>query len=267
MNHIAHLTGLVEVTPTAFNPDFLSNGNFHVIDSAVIPVVHKQGVGKAQRQQVQNRFFTQIVVNTINLALFKIFAHLVVNLAGSFQRSAQRFFHDDARRFSVQLRFTQTAADGAKGAWWHSEVVDGGAIFLIEHLAKTRKCWRIVDIEVAEVKACAEGVPQTFINLLFHEGFERFADNLGVCRFIPVGTADADNPGVRINLASFFQLIQGRQQFPAGQVALRAENDQIACLGRLRYRHVILLSLYSRFYARLSTRHRSAFAEKRRISL
>ncbi|AVJ86146.1 hypothetical protein CSC00_4183 [Klebsiella pneumoniae] len=45
-----------------------------------------------------------------------------------------------------------------------------------------------------------------------------------------------------MDLARLFKLIQGRQQFTPRQVALRAENDQVACLGRLRYRHVILLS-------------------------
>ncbi|MPM82378.1 hypothetical protein SDC9_129439 [bioreactor metagenome] len=81
LDHVAHLPGLVEITPTPFNAHLFCHGDFHMIDRAVIPVIHKQGVGKTQRQQVQNGLFSQIVVDAVNLALFKIFANLIVDLA------------------------------------------------------------------------------------------------------------------------------------------------------------------------------------------
>ena len=81
LDHVAHLTGLVKVAPAPFNAHFFRHGNFYVIDSAVIPVVHKQGVGKTQCQQVQYRLFAEIVVDAVNLALFEILADLIVDFA------------------------------------------------------------------------------------------------------------------------------------------------------------------------------------------
>ena len=81
LDHVAHLTCLVKVTPATFNTHLFRHRDFHVINRTVIPVVHKQRVGKAQRQQVQYRLFTQIVVDTVDLALFEIFANLIVNFA------------------------------------------------------------------------------------------------------------------------------------------------------------------------------------------
>ena len=242
LDHIAHLPGLIEVAPAAFNAHLFRHGDLNVIDGTAVPVINEQRVGKAQRQQVQHRLFTQIVVDTVDLALFKELAYPIVDLAGGFQGSPQRFFHHHARRFRVQLRFAQTFANRAKGAWRHGEIVNGHPLFLIEHFAQAGKRFGIVDIKVTEIQTPAQGLPQTFIDFFLHEGFHRFTHNFGVSVFIPVGTADADDAGVRMDLTSFFELIQGRQQFTSRQVTLRAENDQIACLGRLRYRHVILLS-------------------------
>ena len=82
LDHVTHLTGLVKVSPAAFDTHLFGHGDFHVVDGAVVPVVHKQGVGKTQRQQVQYRLFAQIVVDAVDLALFEVFAHLVVDFAG-----------------------------------------------------------------------------------------------------------------------------------------------------------------------------------------
>ncbi len=85
LDHVTHLTGLVKVTPAAFDTHLFGHGDFHVVDGTVVPVVHKQGVGKTQRQQVQYRLFAQIVVDAVDLALFEVFAHLVVDFAGGRQ--------------------------------------------------------------------------------------------------------------------------------------------------------------------------------------
>jgi len=242
LDHVAHLPGLVEVTPAPFNTHLFRDGDFDVIDGAAVPVIDEQGVGEAQRQQVEDRLFTEIVVDTVDLTLFKKLADLVVDFTGGFQRGAERFFHDHARRLGIKLRFAQPFTDRAKGARRHSEIVDGDTVLLIQHLTQAGEAAGVIDVKITELQASAQGIPQTFINFFLHEGFQRFAHDFGISRFIPVGTADANDSGVSVDLARLFKLIQGRQQFTPRQVALRAENDQVACLGRLRYRHVILLS-------------------------
>ncbi len=91
LDHVAHLPGLVEVTPAPFNTHLFRDGDFDVIDGAAVPVIDEQGVGEAQRQQVEDRLFTEIVVDTVDLTLFKKLADLVVDFTGGFQRGAERF--------------------------------------------------------------------------------------------------------------------------------------------------------------------------------
>ncbi len=241
LDHIAHLTRFIKVSPAAFDAHFFRDGDLYVVDSAVVPVVGEQRVGETQRQQVQHRFFTQVMVNAEHLALFEIFTDLVVDFLRRFQRGAERFFHHHARRFSVQLRLAEAFADSAEGAGRHSEIVDGDAVFLIEHFAQTRKVRRIVNVQVAKIETIAETIPQRFVDFLFHEGFQRLTHHFGVGRLVPFRTSDADNTGLLMDLPGLFQLIQGRQQFPARQIAFGAKNDQIACLGCLCYRHSYLL--------------------------
>lgn len=62
---------LYQIAPAPFDPHFFCHGNLNMINGAIVPVIHKQGVSKTQRQQVQHRFFTKIVVDTVNLALLE----------------------------------------------------------------------------------------------------------------------------------------------------------------------------------------------------
>ena len=223
-----------------------------MVDSAVVPVIHKQGVSKTQRQQVQYRLFTEIVVDTVNLALFEELAHLVVDFTRGCQRGTQRLLHYHARRFGVQFGFAETFADGAESAWRHGEIVNGDTVFLIQHGAQAVKRADVIDVQVAEIKTTAQSIPQTFINFFLHESFERLADDFGISVLIPVGAPYPQDTGIRMNLARFLQLIQGRQQFSACKIAFRAENDQVTCLGCLRYRHVILLSWITWYFCQVS---------------
>ena len=252
LDHVAHLTCLVKVTPATFNPHLFRHGDFHVVDSAVVPVIYKQGVSKTQRQQVQHRLFTEIMVDTVDLALFKELAYLVVDFTRGCQGRTQRLLHHDARRFGVQFGFAQALADGAEGAWRHGEIVNGDTVFLIQHRAQASERADVIHVKVAEIETTAQGIPQTFINFFLHESFERLADDFGISVLVPVGAPNTQDTRIRMNLARFLQLIQGRQQFSACKIAFRAENDQVTCLGCLRYRHVILLSWITWYFCQVS---------------
>ena len=66
LNHVAHGAGIVVVAPAALDTDGFGHGNLHVIDTGTVPARLENAIGKAQRQQVLDRFFTQVVVDAIN---------------------------------------------------------------------------------------------------------------------------------------------------------------------------------------------------------
>ncbi len=170
LDHVAHLPGLVEVTPAPFNAHLFCHGDFNMIDGTAVPVIDEQGVGKAQRQQVEDRLFAEIVVDTIDLALFKKLADLVVDFTGRFQRGAQRLFHHHARRFGIELRFAQPFANCAKGARRHGEIVDGDTVLLIQHFAQASEAAGVIDVKITELQTSAQGIPTNLHQFFLHEG-------------------------------------------------------------------------------------------------
>ena len=159
LDHIAHLTGFIKIAPAPFDPHFFCHGNLNMINGAIVPVIHKQGVSKTQRQQVQHRFFTKIVVDTVNLALLEVFANLIIDFLRGRQRRPQRFLHDYACRFSIQFCLAKPFANCAKSAGRHGKVVNGDTIFLIQHRAETAECSSVIDIEITKIQTCTQGVP------------------------------------------------------------------------------------------------------------
>ena len=159
LDHVAHLTGFIKIAPAPFDPHFFCHGNLNMINGAIVPVIHKQGVSKTQRQQVQHRFFTKIVVDTVNLALLEVFANLIIDFLRGRQRRPQRFLHDYACRFSIQFCLAKPFANCAKSAGRHGKVVNGDTIFLIQHRAETAECSSVIDIEITKIQTCTQGVP------------------------------------------------------------------------------------------------------------
>ncbi|MND78178.1 hypothetical protein D3C80_698870 [compost metagenome] len=103
----------------------------------------------------------------------------------------------------VQLGFTQPFADRAESAGRHGKIVDGGAMFLIQHFAQFGKIFAVVHIQVAEVQARTQRGPELVIQFFFHKGAKRFLDHLDIGFFIPLGTADADDAGIRMDMTGF----------------------------------------------------------------
>lgn len=46
LDHVAHLPGLIEVTPATFDTHFFRYGDFNVVDRAAVPVIDKQEFAK-----------------------------------------------------------------------------------------------------------------------------------------------------------------------------------------------------------------------------
>src|SRR5207244_11756781 len=66
-NHVTQGAGCIVVAAAGFDPDGFSYGDLHMIDVAAVPNWLEDSIGKPERQNVLDSFFTQIVINTIDL--------------------------------------------------------------------------------------------------------------------------------------------------------------------------------------------------------
>ena len=71
LDHIAQRPGMVVVVTAVFYAHLFGHGDLYMIDVAPVPNRFKKGIGKAKGQDILDRIFAQIMVNTIHLRLFK----------------------------------------------------------------------------------------------------------------------------------------------------------------------------------------------------
>ena len=67
-----------------------------MIDTSVVPLGVDHAIGKAQSQQVLDRLFAQVMVDTVNVTLVKTIRHGTVDLLRTLQVMANRLFENDA---------------------------------------------------------------------------------------------------------------------------------------------------------------------------
>ena len=82
--HVAKLSDLVIVGPTPFNADGFSDGNLHMINTAIVPLRINHSIGKTQGEQILYGFFTQIMIDTIDITLGKVLTHGIVYRSRTF---------------------------------------------------------------------------------------------------------------------------------------------------------------------------------------
>ena len=66
-DHVAQRAGVVEIAAAALNADGFGDGNLDVIDIAAIPDRLENSVGEAERQNILNSFFAEIMVDPVDL--------------------------------------------------------------------------------------------------------------------------------------------------------------------------------------------------------
>ena len=96
LHHIAHRARLIIIPPAPTDTHGFGNGDLNVINELRIPQWFKQHIAKPHSDQVLNRFFAQIVINTINLIFAEMFGQGRVQRTRGFQILAKGFFNNDA---------------------------------------------------------------------------------------------------------------------------------------------------------------------------
>src|SRR5262249_29861446 len=71
LNHVAKSTGGFIKAATALDAERLGGGDLYVIDVVAVPERLENAVAEAENEQVLNRVFAEVVVNSIDLIFFE----------------------------------------------------------------------------------------------------------------------------------------------------------------------------------------------------
>ena len=105
LHHIAQCAGNVVKLAAFFHAQLLGDGQLYAFNIFVVPQRLEHHIGKTQGQQVLQAFFTQIMVDTVDLLFFEITGHICIDLLGRGQVRTQRFFQNHAHVIGIQTDF------------------------------------------------------------------------------------------------------------------------------------------------------------------
>src|SRR5258708_15158203 len=97
LNQIADRSRLLVIRAPTLQSQVLGHGDLQMIDVTPIPDRFKDAIRQAEDQDILHRFFTKVVIDTVNLFFSKDSSHLTVELARRCEVVSKGFFNDDAR--------------------------------------------------------------------------------------------------------------------------------------------------------------------------
>jgi hypothetical protein len=100
-NHIAQRAGPVIIVAALFDADGFSHRNLHVIDVPAIPDGLKDPVCKTERQNILHRFFSQIMIDAVDLVFAGNFQKVLIQGLGGIEIVPEGFFDDHAPPVAV----------------------------------------------------------------------------------------------------------------------------------------------------------------------
>ena len=226
----------VVVAGAAADADVLGHGDLHVVDEGPVPDRLEHLVGEAQRQDVLDGFLAQVVVDAEHLVGREDLMDDLVQFLGAGEVVAEGLLDDRTppralggigQAVLLQLPYhlgEELRRDGevegvvATGAPGHVELVD--------RLAQLLE--RLVVAEVAGNEAHPFG--QFMPDLLAEGGPSVFAygvvDDLGEVLVLPLAAGEAEQREARRQETAVGEVVDGRHQLLAGQVAGDAEDDE-----------------------------------------
>src|SRR5258708_37371887 len=94
---------MIEIAAAAFYAYGFRHGNLYVIDIATVPDGLEDSVGKAERHDVLNRFFAQIMIDAVNLFFVGDFEQLLIKDLGRLKVVTEGIFDDHSAPMVVVL--------------------------------------------------------------------------------------------------------------------------------------------------------------------
>ena len=208
LEHIAELAGLVEIAPAPLDPDLLRHRNLDVIDGVVVPVGGEDGIGKAQRKQVQHRFLAEIVVDAVDLPLVENSADRIIDDPGGGEIGADGLFKHHPGPLRGQPCRGKPLADRAEEGRRHGEIIDHFAPVLIHLRLQAAVLVGLGQVDLHITQSPGEAFPYRGIDRLGHEVLQTLMGQGDVALVIGFLPRHPDDGAVRGNEPYLLQLVQ-----------------------------------------------------------
>ena len=228
LHHVAQGPGGIVVGSTAFDADSLGDGDLDMIDLTVVPDGLEERIGESQRHEILHRLFSEIVIDTIDLALFENSANLIVDGLGAFEIHADRLFENDTARWRGQAFRFEPCGHLAEKFGSGGQIKNPDTILRHVEMAANGLPTAITgDVERNIVQAVEKPLLDEWIVIGgAHMLGERLLDPRAIGLIIEFLAGGADDTRLGRELTVTVAMIEGRHQLAHGEIAGAAKNEQ-----------------------------------------
>src|SRR6185312_6788875 len=96
--HIAERSGCFVIISTVFNAQLFRYGYLNAVDIVAVPGRFEECIGKPEGENILYGFLTQIMVDTVNLALIKDGMQQIIQMFGAVEVMPERLFNNNPAR-------------------------------------------------------------------------------------------------------------------------------------------------------------------------
>ena len=230
LEHVAEDPGAVVIAASLAHVHVFGRRNLHVAHVIAIPDRLENGVGKSKDEDVLNRLFAQVMVNTVDLILAAHGVQLAVERPRRVEVAPERLFHDQpppstapGSQTGFAHRRDQVAIDGRR----HGEVIEAAGPLGLQFgqpLVKPTQSAGVVIFRLCVVEMLGKLLP-----------FSRFGRRTraanALAKMLPEalvaepGTRRSDDTKIGRQPPILVEAEQRRNQLAPGQVAGSAEDD------------------------------------------
>jgi hypothetical protein len=209
LDHVAEGAGFLVVGAAAFDADGFGGGDLDVIDVLAIPEGFEDGVAEAEGEDVLDGFFTEVVVDAVELVFGEAFVEGGFEFAGGAVVVAEGFFDDEAAPTAVGAgEGGEAAGDGGVLAGLRREIEENIAagLALLGDFGEAGGEGGVVvgggEVAGDAEEAAGEFVPDGFVEVgvfeVFADGGFHFAEG-----FVGEGGAGGADDGEALGQAPF----------------------------------------------------------------
>jgi hypothetical protein len=231
LNHVAQPAGLLVVAAAPLDAGGLGDRDLDVVDRLAGPGPLDHRVREPEDQDVLHRLLAEVVVDAKDLRLVEDLAHGTVELTGAREIVPDWLLEHDPCIFP-EAPLADPADDRREGRGRRGAVEEpptlGAKLGVEPHeaLAKQAEGVGVVERRGDVGEPSREGLPATLIQSVAGEIFDRPAGALAEAGVVEAASARADDRVALRQQALVGQVVEGRKQLAAGQIAGRAEDDQ-----------------------------------------
>src|SRR5207249_5877246 len=168
--------------------------DLHIRDIVAVPDRLKKSVGKAEIQQILDRFLAEEMIDAADSRFGEELVDRTVQRLRGYKVAAEGFFDNDASSFCA-ARFGQTFCYGCKHAWRYREIMQW-PLSITEHLAEShvRGLIPVISIDVLQTRRkFSESVDLKPAMLL-----DTFASAIFQLIQIPTGLCHSDDRHIKV---------------------------------------------------------------------